>query len=213
MFSMDGFLYRLCTWIYYFALLNVMFLVSCILVVTIPAASAALFGVIRKLIRGDEPSLFREYRKQFVENFKQSLIIGVIMLVIGLFWAEDVRLTFLIHTPMGLYVRSALLLVGLLYFGTLLHVFPLMVHGYFTVKHLLVSAFKLSLYRYHLTLANVIAVVVLFVLSLRFSFLFVFFYFSLATYVTYWLVNRKFMVIWPEPAQDGSPEQEEAATS
>lgn len=203
MFSTDSAFYRLATWIYTFALLNVLFLIVCLPVVTIPASTAALFGVVRKLIRGDDSAIFRQFFKQFAGNFKQSLIAGWILFLIGVFGFMDFHMAQLIHSALGVFVTTILLLIALLYISVIIHIYPLMVHGYFTLRDLFTNAIKISLYKFHLTVVNIVLVVVLAFVCLQFPFLYLFFFFSLAAYLTYWIVNLKFKKVFAsEKKQD-----------
>src|SRR5215213_2057949 len=59
-----------------FFLLNLLWLVACLPVVTIFPSTAAMFGVVRDWVRGKEGSLTRTFITRFQENLGQSLLIG-----------------------------------------------------------------------------------------------------------------------------------------
>jgi uncharacterized membrane protein YesL len=198
MFSLDGALYRTCTWIYNFAFLNLLFLISCIPIITIFPASAAMFGVVRQMVKKNDISIFTKYRTYFVENFKQSFIIGLFATVIGLFLYADFRIIGQIHSSLSPIISVCLLILSFYFMLTLLSVFPLMVNAYYTTKQLLTNAFKFSMYKPHLTLLNLIALVVFFYVSLRFTFLLFFFTSSVSAYITYWFAERKFITLMPQ---------------
>ena len=54
-------------------LLNVIFVISCIPIVTIGAACTALYYTCVKVIRRDRSKLWKEYKQSFVDNFKTSV--------------------------------------------------------------------------------------------------------------------------------------------
>ena len=61
--------------------LNVIFLISCIPIVTIGAAFCALYYTCVKVVRRDCGKLFQEYKRSFCMNFKTATISWLILLV------------------------------------------------------------------------------------------------------------------------------------
>ncbi|WEG11100.1 DUF624 domain-containing protein [Pullulanibacillus sp. KACC 23026] len=192
MFKVDGKLYRIGTWIYHFALLNLLFLLSCIPIITIFPAMAAAFGVSRQWIKKKEPQIITTYIQLLKENFKQSMIVGIFIVIIGLLLYGDFYFTTKIDSNIkfALYIFFCLMMVC--YFAVVLHVFPLMVNGYYTGKQLLINALKFGLYKFHLTLINMICLYALFFISLRVPIIFFFFFSSISIFITYWHSERKF---------------------
>src|SRR5215218_10637139 len=66
-----------------FFLLNLMWLLACLPVVTIFPSTAAMFGVVRDWVRGKEGGLARTFVTRFRENFGQSLLVGAVWAVFG----------------------------------------------------------------------------------------------------------------------------------
>ena len=66
-----------------FLLLNLMWLVACLPVVTIFPSTAAMFGVVRDWVHEKEGSLVRTFVTRFRENFRQSLLVGAVWTVFG----------------------------------------------------------------------------------------------------------------------------------
>ncbi|MEH7273845.1 YesL family protein [Neobacillus vireti] len=192
MLQIDGWLYRMCTWIYHFTLLNLIFLISCIPIITIFPATAAAFGVARQWVKKKEPPIVSTYIQLLKENFRQSMVVGVSILIMGLLLYGD----FQIITKMDSNIKIALYmffcLMTVFYFMVVLHVFPLMVNGYYTGKQLLINALKFGLYKFHLTLINMICLYGLLFISLKFPVIFIFFFSSIAIFITYWLSELKF---------------------
>jgi uncharacterized membrane protein YesL len=195
MFQTDGWLYRMCTWIYHFTLLNLLFLISCIPILTIFPATAAAFGISRQWIKKNEPPIISTYFKLMKENLRQSMTIGILIVLFGLLLFADFHFIVQIKSNirMGLYLFFCIMLV--FYAAIVLHVFPLMVNGYYSNKQLLVNAVKFSLYKFHLTVINIICIYGLFFISLRFPVIFMFFFSSTSIFITYWYMNRKFTKI------------------
>ncbi|MCL6442350.1 MAG: DUF624 domain-containing protein [Alicyclobacillus sp.] len=192
MFSMDGILYKTCNAIYRQLVLNLMFLAACLPVVTIPAAGAALFAVARKYVYKEEPPLIRTFWVAFRDNWLQASIVGYLLGLIGVVWWIDVRVLVHQRVPLGGMASIAMLFIGLILLSEVMHAYPLMVHVHATTRQILANAFKLSLFKPHLTFAAMILVGALWFISLRFSVLLVICTFSLSATVIYWFINRKF---------------------
>lgn len=83
MFSMDSPLMNVLTKVADLILINIMFLVVSIPIVTIGAGYTAMYSVCMKLVKDEEGSVTKQFLKAFKENFKQATIMWVPMLVIA----------------------------------------------------------------------------------------------------------------------------------
>lgn len=61
--------------------LNLVWLVCCIPIVTIGPSTTAMYCVARKIAKGEWPAIFKTFFKAFKDNFKQSLIVFLVLLV------------------------------------------------------------------------------------------------------------------------------------
>lgn len=66
-------------------MLNIVFFVLCIPIVTIGAAKTALYAVTKKMAKNEEGYITREFFQQFKENFKTSTKIWLLYLVASIF--------------------------------------------------------------------------------------------------------------------------------
>jgi hypothetical protein len=73
----DGKFYTILLFISNFFLLNLLWLVMCLPIITIFPATAAMYGVVRQWIIHKDPSIFRPFFHYFKENFKQSILIEI----------------------------------------------------------------------------------------------------------------------------------------
>ena len=194
MFSTEGFLYRICTWIYHFTLLNLLFLITCIPIITLFPALAAAFGVSRQWMKKNESPIIPTYFKLFRENFRQSMIIGIFMVIFGLLLYADFHIIIQIHSAIKIALYLFFCFMMVFYIAIILHVFPLMVNSYYSTKQLLVNALKYSLYKFHLTLLNMVCIYMIFLIALKFPVIFVFFFSSICIFLTYWHINKKFVI-------------------
>ena len=106
-------------------LLNVLWILCCMPIVTAGSATAALYAVMLKMVRDEESYVVRSFFSAFKENFKQSTIIWVLLLGIsGLFcvdfyfWNSGNHATKLMMIPLGI--------LSSLVFLTLQYVFPIL---------------------------------------------------------------------------------------
>lgn len=64
-------------------ILNILWFICCIPIVTIGASTTALMYISMKIAAGEDAYIVRRFFKSFKENFLQSTVIWLIMLVIG----------------------------------------------------------------------------------------------------------------------------------
>ena len=62
-------------------ILNLIFIVCCIPIVTIGPALTALYYMTLKMARNEETYIIRGFFKSFKENFRQAIVIWLIILV------------------------------------------------------------------------------------------------------------------------------------
>ena len=111
-----------------FFLLNLMWLVACLPVVTAPPATAAMFGVVRDWVKGKEAGLFATFVLRFRQNFWQSLIVGVLWALFGGALFLDFLIAGGLPTGPQAVMRVLLVLATFLYALASVFLFPVMVH-------------------------------------------------------------------------------------
>ena len=138
------------------AVLNILWMICCIPVVTAGAATTALFDMCLKMVKNRESYIVRGYMKSLKNNFKKATIIWmavfVILLVLGMdfrimcYWENNLRY------PMLVMVLLALLLVVFV----LVYVFALIAKFENTVLEYVRNAFFMSLKHFPATLVLVV---------------------------------------------------------
>jgi uncharacterized membrane protein YesL len=174
-----------------FFLLNLMWLVACLPVVTIFPSTAAMFGVVRDWVRGKEGSLTRTFITRFRENLWQSLLVGAIWTVFGV----ALFLDFLVATQLSygaeIVLKSVLVLVSAVYAFGSVYLFPVMVHYEADWKTVIKNSLLISIGRLPTTLVCLVFVVVMVGLTVVVPFLVVITG-SITAYVVYGLCDRVF---------------------
>lgn len=127
-------------------LLNIIFLLSCIPIVTIGASITAMYYVTLKMARNEDSYIFRSFVKSFKQNFKQSTIIWLILLAVGALLFVDFNIMEQAGSEgvfkavyLGLYLL--LLLFGMVF----AYIFPLLSRFDNTVKNTFLNALKMAI--------------------------------------------------------------------
>lgn len=88
-FSMDSLPMRFLSFLSNLIILNLLFIFTSIPIFTIGDSFTALYAVMFKIYRKEDPSIFKEYFKAFKTNFKQSTLIWIpLMFIIALLGAD-----------------------------------------------------------------------------------------------------------------------------
>ncbi len=105
--------------------LNVLFLLCCVPVVTIGASAAALYSMTLKMVRNEEPSIWKGFFKAFREDLKQGILFGALFTLT----AAAVILNFILFGNMdgGIFqaVKAVCVAAGVLAFLLSLYGFPI----------------------------------------------------------------------------------------
>lgn len=83
---------------------NILFIFTCIPIITIGPSLCALYRVCLKIISGEDPMVYHEYFREFKNSFKKGTILWVIILITGVFFGYELY---------GIYFRDDLIPDGL----------------------------------------------------------------------------------------------------
>ena len=210
----DNIVTRALTKIFDMVCLNILWLVCSIPIVTIGASTVALYSVMLKIVRNEEGYIFRGFFKAFKENFKQSTIMWLILLALGIIWTIDFRLLGYFPGMIQFVLKVIFTLIGFILLSTLIYVFPLTARYVNTVKATFKNALILTVAKLPYTLLMVVIVVAAVILSLwNISMLLIalplwmLFGVSLIVWVNSWLLRRVFTIF--EGEEDNTKEEGE----
>lgn len=187
---MDRPIYRILDSISNLVILNLLWMLMCLPVITIFPATIAMFGVIRQWInKEDDRGLSRSFFLLFKENFKQGTLVGVSILLFGTLIAINFSLALQLENSLKMIYVVFLSFISLLAIFTCIYLFPLLVTFKDTSKNLLKNALLLSLI--HLP-STVICIITLFISTILIVFIPVtfIFLFSLTSYVIYYVCSK-----------------------
>ncbi len=112
--------------------LNLLWIIFSLPVITMGAATAALYRVTLKMARGEEPSVTTQFIRGFKENFKQATILWLILLGAGIILGFDGYILFrLSRTTTGMtavmwtLMLALIIVMGVAYAIVMCYVFPL----------------------------------------------------------------------------------------
>ena len=205
-------------------ILNVLFVICCIPVITIGPALTALYYVTLKMARNEESYIAKSYFKSFKLNFKQGLLMWLIDLVlIGIFALDFTVLNGKIPgienpgTPAFTVVRVILMVLAFLMLFTFSFTFPVLAKFDNTIKNTYRNAFLMSIRHFPTALVTVMlwgAVIILGYLLPQTIIAHLLILFSLAAFISSFLFVRAFDNYIPkEEEEDGSEAEAEAAES
>lgn len=135
-------------------ILNVLFVVTCIPIVTIGAGISALYSVTLKMAKGEESYIAREYFRAFKGNFRQATIVWSVTLGLLVVFYENFHMmnagalsgSAKDVTQVLLTVSAVFLVLILLWF------FPLIARFENTLKQTLVNALVMAVRHFGYTL-------------------------------------------------------------
>jgi uncharacterized membrane protein YesL len=184
-------LYRAIEILISFLLLNLLWILLSLPVVTAFPATAAMFGVVREWGRGTDSGALEPFFRHLKANFAQSFWIGLIWIVLGAALWIDFFLLGAAEAWAQVPLFLLLALGTLCYAFTSMYLFPVMVNYVNDWRTVIKNSFLISLSQLWITLLCVFicVLVLLVVLFVPVTGLLAG---SLTAYAVYWLCKRAF---------------------
>ncbi len=148
--------------------LSLLWLVCCIPVVTFVPATAAMYYVALKLVRGEEIKISATFFRGFKMNFKQGIVMSLLFLVLGVVLVLDYFIMSQADTTAGMISTAAFFALGVVLLCTMFYTFPIQAQFFNPIFRTLRNALILSTQKVFNTIVvfvlNVLPVVVALVL-------------------------------------------------
>ena len=125
-------------------ILNIVFLITCLPIVTIGAAWTSLSYVTLKMSRDEESYIVKSYFKAFRQNFRQATVIWGICLAAMFIFYIDYHIIGNMDHSMAQVMFVLLTVVAILFGLTLLYVFPVLAKFDNTVFNTIKNSFLIS---------------------------------------------------------------------
>lgn len=139
-FSTDGFLWRAMNFIAEIFILNLLFIIFSLPLFTIGASTTALYYALMVRTRRNEGYVYKNFIKSFKDNFKNSTIIWIIMLIIGFVIYTDYRIGLAAPGLMGKVMIVSSVILAIFYTMVLTYIFPIQAKFENTIKDNLKNA-------------------------------------------------------------------------
>jgi uncharacterized membrane protein YesL len=104
-------------------ILNILYIVFSLPIITIGATTTASFAVTSKLIKDGEISIIRAFFSEFKRNFKTSTLCWLIMIIMGSILIFDFLIAFHFPSTLQITLRIMVVMLGLIYLFTFLYLF------------------------------------------------------------------------------------------
>jgi len=196
-------------------LLNILWFICCIPIVTIGPSTTALYYVTLKLASDEEGYICRSFFRAFKTNFKQGTIIWLIMLAIGIIFYVDYSF-YLKQVDLPTTVQNILYMVFfgmiLIYFMVLTYVFPILSRFDNTIKNTLKNTLLISIRHLPWTILILVITFGLIFLSLTYVPVLLLLGFGLVAFINSYIfvhIFKNYMPSEPEERFEILPDLEE----
>ncbi len=148
----DSKFYRYAVFATNLLLLNLVWLVCCLPIVTIAPATVALFGVVKTWQVKQEYAVFDPFVRHFKRNLLQRSLFGTLWLLFGVVIVSNFVLVTRFGTTLQFIVIAATTFIGLIYLLTSLFLPPVLVTYHLSLMRTLKYALILSMARLSVTM-------------------------------------------------------------
>lgn len=206
LFNMDNPFWRFMGKIADVIILNLLWVICCIPIITIGPATTATYYVALRLVNDEDGYIFKNFFKSFKQNFRQGVIIGIIMTAVGAFFVYDLYLYRQLTGGLMKYLSMIMLGIMILYLFALTYVFPILAKFVNSVKRTIINAFYMSIRHIVATIIMIaIAVIVIAVTFFVFPPLIILGFGLIAFLQSYFLKRIfNFYIVEEEPVEDDS---------
>lgn len=178
-------------------LLNILFVVCSIPIVTIGASLTSLYAVTMQMVRKESPSVSNEFFQAFKKNFKQSTVLWLLTAVIGVIIGLDIY--FIRNGLVNGFFEKLLIIVlgiaGLLLATGLVYLYPYIARFVNTTKEYLKNSFIIGVMNFPFTIMLISSIALLIAGFVNYTQIFTyssFFVFALFAYFQSYVLVRVF---------------------
>lgn len=128
-------------------LLNLIWVICCVPLITIGASTTALFAVARKLAAGEDCRVWRDFLRAFRRNWKPATLMWLPLAAAGVLFAADLLIAFQTPGALGNLFRGTGLVLCLLWIVTAGNAFALLARYEYKPLRVLLDALLLGISR------------------------------------------------------------------
>ncbi|MGP1612257.1 MAG: YesL family protein [Catonella sp.] len=156
LFNVNNVFFRFMGKLFDVVALNIVFIIVCIPIVTIGPAISALYYASVKSIRRDRSYPVKEFFKGFKRDFKQSFIVGLIMVIAGIILYIDVKFSVDFIQNSFTYMRYIYFIIAAVLAFIMIYIYPLISRFSLRLSGLFKLSFYLSIRHFLTTIVSII---------------------------------------------------------
>ena len=188
-FSIDNPMFAFLERITDFLLLNLLWLLCCIPIVTIFPATSAFYYVMLKIVRSEDPGIFKNFFRSFIDNIKQGILPSLIFLPAGFLLYLDYVISGQLEQPLSTLFQLVFVVLSIVFVVFYVYTVALQAQFTNTIRQTLKNAFFLSLRHFLrscvILFFNALPILVIFLLPDFFSRFLPFWMFLFPSIITY----------------------------
>ncbi|MCR5210637.1 MAG: DUF624 domain-containing protein [Lachnospiraceae bacterium] len=123
---------------------NILFVITSIPVITAGAAVCSAYSVLLKRIRREDPPVVKTFFKTFKSEFKRSTLIWLVLMIITVFLSADLYIIYFILGEEYRWLQFPVLIVLYIFLSIALYIYPLLATYETGVKALLKNCVLIS---------------------------------------------------------------------
>lgn len=150
-FNLDNGIMRFFSRVFDIVILNLLFIICCIPIVTIGASLTAMYSITLKMVRNEESHIIREFLKSFKQNFRQGTILEAIAIIIAFFITIDLRIIAMEYDNLKV-LEILCYAVAIWSYIIFLYAFPISARFIYTTKEVFKNSFMISIVNLQWTL-------------------------------------------------------------
>lgn len=191
--------------------LNILTMICCIPIFTIGASFTALHYMALKIVRDEECYITKGFFKSFFENFRQSTLIWLLMILVAAILSGDLYIILKTDMEINRVIQVVIMAIGVMVVMTAIMVFPMQAKFANPISRTLKNAFVVAILQFPKTFLMVLLLpfpVVLCLLSWRLVPIAFLFGFSLPALLSAMLYNKTFLKMEQQFIDANAPETE-----
>ncbi len=145
LFNMDNMLFQTLSRLADLVLLNIVFLICCIPIITIGASLTAMYEITLKISFKEDGYIIRDFFKAFKQNFIKATVIWIMTFIIGILLFFNFMIILQVKNIIFTIILFLTGTISLLYAMTVTYVFPLLARFHNTVFKTIRNAFFMSI--------------------------------------------------------------------
>lgn len=153
LFDIDSKVFAFLTRLADLVILNFLFIICCLPIITIGASFTALYSMTLKMIKNEELYIVKGFFQSFKENFYQSTIIGIITLAISIMLYLSLRALPLVS---NILITALFILGCFTFFCIVSYAFPITAKFYNKIPNILKNSLAMAFINIPLTIPIVI---------------------------------------------------------